>query len=34
MTGKFSQEVIRNDEFEGLAGLNFTILVFSIFNTS
>jgi hypothetical protein len=34
MPGKFSPEVIHNEEFERFAGLNFTILVFSVFNTS
>jgi hypothetical protein len=28
MTGKFSPEIIHNEEFEGSVGENFTILVF------
>jgi hypothetical protein len=34
MTGKISPEIIHSKEFEGFAGVNVTILVFSIFNTS
>jgi hypothetical protein len=34
MTAKFSPEVFCNQEFEGSAWVHFTILVFSIFNTS
>jgi hypothetical protein len=34
MTGKISPEVICNEEFGGFAGVNFNILVSSIFNTS